>query len=69
MTKKTYIIKNCGKCDVCKYFLISDSSFICKVTNKKYHIKNDFDCNSINVEYLISCANCNEQYVGSAIDF
>ena len=49
--------------------MISDSSFICKVTNKKYHIKNDFDCNSMNVIYLISCTNCNEQYVGSAIDF
>ena len=52
-----------------KKFLISDSSFICKVTNKKYHIKNDFDCNSMNFIYLISCTNCNEQYVGSAIDF
>ena len=40
----------------------------CKVTNKKYHIKNDFDCNSMNIIYLISCTNCNEQYVGSAID-
>ena len=49
--------------------MISDSCFICKVTNKKYHIKNDFDCNSINVIYLISCTNCNEQYEGSAIDF
>ena len=67
--KKTNIIKNCGKCDICKKILISDSSFICKVTNKKYHIKNDFDCNSMNVIYLISCTNCNEQYVGSAIDF
>ena len=69
MTKKTNIIKNCGKCDICKKFFISDSSFICKVTNKKYHIKNDFDCNSMNVIYLISCTNCNEQYVGSAIYF
>ena len=47
MIKKTNIIKNCSKCDICKKFLISDSSFICKVTNKKYHIKNDFDCNSM----------------------
>ena len=67
--KKINIIKNCSKCDICKNFLISDNSFVCKVTNKKYHIKNDFDCNSMNVIYLISCTNCNEQYVGSAIDF
>ena len=44
MTKKTNIIKNCGKCDICKKFLVSDSTFICKVTNKKYYIKNDFEC-------------------------
>ena len=26
-------------------------------------------CNSINVIYLISCENCKDQYIGSAIDF
>ena len=40
-----------------------------KATNKKCYIRSDLDCNSKNVKYLISCANCNEQYVGSAIDF
>ena len=40
-----------------------------EVTNKKYYINNDFDCNCMNVTYLISCTNLNEQYVGSAIDF
>ena len=49
--------------------IISDNTFTCKVTNKKYYINNDFDCNCKNVIYLISCTNCNEQYVGSAIDF
>ena len=48
---------------------LSDNNFTCKVTNKKYYINNDFDCNYINAIYLISCANCNEQYVGSALDF
>ena len=67
--KKSYVIKNFGKCDICKHYLISDNTFTCKVTNKKYYINNDFDCNYMNVIYLISCTNCNEQYVGSAIDF
>ena len=29
----------------------------------------DFDSNCMNVIYLISFTNCNEQYAGSAIDF
>ena len=67
--KKSYVIKNCGKFDICKSYLISDNIFTCKVTDNKYYINNDFDCNCMNVIYLISCTNCNEQYVGSAIDF
>ena len=66
--KKSSVIKNCEKCDICKHYLISDNTFSCKVTNKKYYINNDFDCNCMNVIYLISCTNCKEQYVGSAID-
>ena len=60
--KKSYVIKNCGKCDICKNYLISGNNFTCKVTNKKYHINNDLDCNCMNVTYLISCTDCNEQY-------
>ena len=67
--KKSYVIKDRGKCDICKNYLISDNTFTCKVTNKKYYINNDFHCNCMNVIYLISCTNCKEQYVGSAIDF
>ena len=67
--KKSYVIKNCGKCDTCKNYLISDNTFFCKVTNKKYYVNNDFDCNCMNVTYLISCTNCNEQYIGSAVAF
>ena len=52
-----------------KIILISDNTFTCKVTNKKYYINNDFDRNYMNVIYLVSCTNCREQYVGSAIDF
>ena len=59
------------KCGICKNYLISDNTFTSKVTNKKYYIKkyNDFDCNCVNAICLISCTNCYEQYVDSAIDF
>ena len=48
--------------------IISDNIFTCKGTNKKYYINQNFDCNSMNVIYLTSCTNCNEQYVGSALE-
>ena len=74
VTLKTYFQKILSVCflreiEICKNYLIIDNSFTCKVTNKKYHINNDFDCNCVNVIYLISCPNCNGQYIGSAIDF
>ena len=56
------VIKNRGKCGICKNYVISDNTFTCNVTNKKYCIKKyDFDCNCMNVIYLIRCINCNEQ--------
>ena len=30
--KKSYVIKICGKCDICKNYFISDNTFTCKVT-------------------------------------
>ena len=32
-------------------------------------MSDDLSCNSSNVIYLISCKNCEEQYIESAIDF
>ena len=66
--KKSYVIKNCGKCDICKNYLISGNTFTCKVTNEKYDINNDFNCNCTDVLYLIRCTNCNEQHVVFPID-
>ena len=35
----------------------------------KYFINNDLDYNYMNVIYLISCTDSNEQYLDSAIEF
>ena len=67
--KKSYVIKSCVNCDICKNYLIGDSIFTCKVTSNKYYINIDLDCNCINVIYLIRCTNCNELYVDSAVNF
>ena len=62
-------IKVCNKCDICKNYLVSTTDFQCKVTGKKYKIRGNLSCNSLNVIYLISCKNCHDQYVGSASNF
>ena len=61
-------ITSCNKCDICKNFLVSDTNFKCKVTGRVYNVKSKLTCNSPNVAYLISCPNCDDQYVGSELD-
>lgn len=48
---------------ICKDYLI-----INKVSERKYYINNDFDCQRMNVIHLISSVNCNEQYIVSVVD-
>ena len=62
-------INSCNKCDICKNFLVSDTKFKCKVTGRVYNIRGKLSCNTLNAVYLISCSNCYDQYVGSALDF
>ena len=50
-------------------FWLQFVKFRCTVTSKTYFIKGKFSCDSFNVVYLITCSNCREQYVGSAINF
>ena len=39
------------------------------VTGRVHNIRSKLTCNSPNVVYLISCSNCDDQYVGHALDF
>ena len=68
-SKKESSITSCDKCDICKNYLISDNKFRCKITGRVYYVRGALSCKSNNVVYVISCANCGNQYVGSAIDF
>ena len=60
-------ITSCKKCDICKNYLIT--KFKCKVTGRFCNVRGNLCYNSSNVIYLISCINCEDQYIGSAIDF
>ena len=62
-------IKSCKKCDICKNYLITDNKFNCKVTGRFYNVRGNLPCNISNGIYLTSCKNCEDQYIGSAIDF
>ena len=68
-SKKESSITSCDKCDICKNYLIPDNKFRCKITGRVYYVRGALSCKSNNVVYVISCANCGDQYVGSAIDF
>ena len=62
-------ITSCNKCNICKNILASNTKFKCKVTGRVYNIRGKFTCNTPNVVNLISCSNCYDQYVGSALGF
>ena len=49
-------IYKCGNinCDICNVLYLSNE-FQSTVTGKRYHINFKFDCNSINVIYLLTC--------------
>ena len=62
-------ITSCKKCNICKNNLITDNEFKYKVTGSFYIVRGNLPCSSSNVIYLNSCKNCEDQYMGSAIDF
>ena len=52
-----------------KNILITDKKFRCTATGKTYFIKGKLPCDCCNIIYLITCSNCRELYLGSAINF
>ena len=62
-------IASCNKCDICKNYLICSNYLTCSVTNSRYYTRGVLHCNCNKVIYLITCKNCQEQYVGSATNF
>lgn len=68
---KSGLIKGCvkcrdGRCKICKS-MVEGEYFTSRVTGKSYVLNFRMDCNSDHVVYLLSCARCCKQYVGSTI--
>ena len=61
--------RGCGdrRCKVCD-FLIEGTGFKSRVTGRDFVINFKLDCNSDHVVYLLSCAKCEMQYIGSTIN-
>ena len=51
------------KCTHCKS-INESTEFTSSSTSEIFSLKNDFDCTSKNIIYLITCKRCNSQYVG-----
>ena len=61
----------CNKCEkpchLCKHFLITTKTFISYSCEEVYTIKQELNCQSEGVIYLLSDTKCNRSYVGSTI--
>ena len=66
---KSSSISSCNTCDICKNYMIFESTFTCTVTGRTYFVRGELNCNSCQVIYLIHCTYCKQQYVGSALNF
>ena len=66
---RTSSITSWNNCDICQNYMIFDNTFICTVAGQSYFIREQINCESINVVYLKTCSKCLEQYVGSAVNF
>jgi len=61
--------RGCGdrRCRVCD-FLVEGTGFKSRVTGRDFIINFRLNCNSDHVVYLLSCAKCEMQYIGSTIN-
>ena len=66
--KRQILDKGCGdrRCRVCD-FLVEGTGFKSRVTGRNFVINFKLNCNSDLVVYLLSCAKCEMQYIGSTI--
>ena len=57
------------KCNSCDNFVASRSYVISNATGRKYNIRRDSTCSTLNVVYMAYCKICKKQVVGSIISW
>ena len=56
-------VNSCGKNCVCCPYLLKASSYLFKRVNKVFFLKNNFNCDSRNLIYVVICQGCQEEYI------
>ena len=57
-------VSSCGKNCVCCPYLLKATSYLFKGVNKVFFLKNNFNCESRNLIYVVICQGCQEEYIG-----
>ena len=57
-------VNSCGKNCVCCPYLLKASCYLFKRVNKVFFLKNNFNCESRNLTYVVICQGCQEEYIG-----
>ena len=61
---------SCGRnCIDCKYLKDKGEYYYSHVTKRRYKIRQNVNCQSRNVIYLVTCKKCKKQGVGETINF
>ena len=59
---------SCGKCLLCKFYLVNEENFINYETKNKVYISKSITCTTKGIIYLVRDVICKRSYVGSTID-
>ena len=64
-SRKKPMVSKCGKprCECCNHILVSDH-YVFKNVNYRFEIKTPMSCDSSDVEYVVICEGCGEEYIG-----
>ena len=57
-------VNSYGKNCVCCPYLLKASSYLFKRVNKVFFLKNNFNCEGRNLNYVCICQGCREEYIG-----
>ena len=64
-SQKKAMVSRCGKprCECCDHILVGDQ-YTFKNVNYRFEIKTPMSCDSYDVEYVVICDGCGEEYIG-----
>ena len=57
-------VNSCGKNCICCPYLLKASSYLFKRVNNVFFLKDNFNCESRNLIYVVICQGCQEEYIG-----